>query len=143
MGTLKRIIGVGAGGPKDVEGEGYCEAAGEGDVESEFVEDGRISALVIFGGSVVVSIFGGGTAVLGVGDNGSLLDADAEGNDAANGPIGGSEETGDDDEPNGLPKESEGLTVAVLVATDAIVLSGFGGEVEGNRAFWPGGMIDC
>ena len=37
----------------------------------------------------------------------------------------------------------EGSAVPVLVATDAIVLSGFGGEVEGNRALWLGSCVDC
>jgi hypothetical protein len=135
MGKLKRTIGVdAAAGPKDVDGDGYCEAVGGGDADSEIVGDDRISVLFIFGEGALA--FGGG-------DNGSPLDMEAEGIDAPIGPMGDLEESVDDEERNGLPKESEGLTVPVLVGIDALVLSGFGGEVEGNCALWLGCVFGC
>jgi hypothetical protein len=90
---VNRTIDVGAAaGPKDVDGDGNCEAAIDGDVGSEGVGDDRISVLFIVGDSAVA---------VGGGDNDSLLEMDAEGTDATIGPIGGLEETGDDEESKG------------------------------------------
>lgn len=90
---MNRTIDVGAAaGPKDVDGDGYCEAAYVGDVESEVVGDDRISVLFIVGDSAVA---------LGGDDNDSLLEMDAEGTDATIGPTCDLEETGDDEESKG------------------------------------------
>ena len=90
---MNRTIDVGAAaGPKDVDGDGNCEAADDGDVESEVIGDDRISVLFVVGDS---------TVAFGRGENDSLLEMDAEGTDATIGPTGDLEETGDDEESKG------------------------------------------